>query len=152
VRSSRETELCERFPIHVVAEWPGNSPKTALAHYTQVSEDHYRKAVQHVSAEARTASQEGTGRSTDCESLRDVATPGVSVQGLPMTPTGFDLPPDSPGKTAVLPQGGAKSGADSGRSATIDPDLQRVIKAWPGLAEPVRRAVLALVEGAGKRT
>jgi hypothetical protein len=45
LRSSRETELAERFPIHVVAEWHGNSPKTALAHYTQVTEDHYQRAV-----------------------------------------------------------------------------------------------------------
>ena len=29
LRSSREMELAERFPIHVVAEWLGNSPKTA---------------------------------------------------------------------------------------------------------------------------
>ncbi len=65
-----------------------------------------------------------------------------------MTPTGFDLPQDSPGKTAVRPEGGAESGAVSGYLATTDPDLQRVIEAWPALAEPVRRAVLALVEGA----
>lgn len=46
LRSSRETELCERFPIHVVAEGLGNSPKTALAYSTQVTEDHYRRALQ----------------------------------------------------------------------------------------------------------
>lgn len=50
LRASRETELCERFPIHVVAEWLGNSPKTALAHYTQTTEDHYRRAVGEASA------------------------------------------------------------------------------------------------------
>jgi integrase len=57
LRSSRETELAETFPIHVVAEWLGNSPKTALAHYTQVTEEHYQKAlqkaVQQVDATAR---------------------------------------------------------------------------------------------------
>ncbi len=45
LRASRETELAEAFPIHVVAEWLGNSPKTALAHYTQTTEDHFRQAT-----------------------------------------------------------------------------------------------------------
>jgi hypothetical protein len=30
--------------------------------------------------------------------------------------------------------------------AEIDPDLAQVLAAWPDLAEPIRRAVLALVE------
>jgi hypothetical protein len=38
----------------------------------------------------------------------------------------------------------AKSGAVSD-----DPDLARVIDAWPGLPSDVRAAVLALVEGTG---
>src|SRR5262249_27074771 len=46
MRASRETELAEWFPISVVAEWLGNSPKTALAHYTQVTEEHFQKALQ----------------------------------------------------------------------------------------------------------
>jgi hypothetical protein len=30
----------------------------------------------------------------------------------------------------------------------LDPDLARVVMAWPDLAEPIRRAVLALVGSA----
>jgi hypothetical protein len=30
----------------------------------------------------------------------------------------------------------------------VDPDLARVLNAWPDLPEPIRRAVLALVETA----
>jgi hypothetical protein len=29
-----------------------------------------------------------------------------------------------------------------------DPDLSRVVAAWPMLAEPIRRAVLALIDSA----
>jgi len=70
LRSSRETELAESFPIHVVAEWLGNSPKTALAHYTQVTEEHYRKAlqnpVQQVAVLSRIDSQpDGSGSEQD---------------------------------------------------------------------------------------
>jgi hypothetical protein len=42
--------------------------------------------------------------------------------------------------------GGAKSGALSDRFTGIDPALQRLIDGWPSLREPIRRAILALVE------
>ena len=46
LRSSRETELAERFPIHVVTKWLGNSPKVALKHYLQTTEEHFAKALE----------------------------------------------------------------------------------------------------------
>ena len=46
LRASRETELAEDFPIHVVCEWMGNSQPVALKHYLQVTDDHYAEAVQ----------------------------------------------------------------------------------------------------------
>jgi hypothetical protein len=33
-------------------------------------------------------------------------------------------------------------------AAPDDPDLARIIAAWPTLAEPIRRAIMALVESA----
>ena len=44
-RSTRETELAERFPIHVVCEWIGNSQPVAAKHYLQVTDEHFQKAV-----------------------------------------------------------------------------------------------------------
>lgn len=44
LRSTRETELLERFPIQVVTSWLGNSPMVALRHYLQVTDDHYDAA------------------------------------------------------------------------------------------------------------
>jgi len=32
----------------------------------------------------------------------------------------------------------------------LDPDLARILDAWPNLSEPIRRAMLALVESAGR--
>ena len=46
MRASRETELVETFPSHVVAEWVGHSVTIANKHYLQVTEDHFAKAVQ----------------------------------------------------------------------------------------------------------
>jgi integrase len=45
LRATRETELMERFPVHVVCKWIGNSPKIAAQHYLQVTEDHVAAAT-----------------------------------------------------------------------------------------------------------
>jgi hypothetical protein len=36
------------------------------------------------------------------------------------------------------------------KQAENDPDLARILQAWPTLPEPIRRAILALVESAGQ--
>ena len=45
LRSTRETELADQFPIQVVCEWIGNTEAIAAKHYLQVTEDHFAKAV-----------------------------------------------------------------------------------------------------------
>ena len=45
LRSSRETELMQNHPIHVVSAWLGNTPKIAIAHYLQTLEADFDKAV-----------------------------------------------------------------------------------------------------------
>jgi integrase len=60
MRASRQTELEETFPTHVVCKWMGNSPKVAQKHYLQVTDSHFDKAVQNpvqqASAHPRNAS------------------------------------------------------------------------------------------------
>ena len=46
LRSTRQTELAERWPAHVVCAWLGNSRKVAHEHYLQVTEEHFERAVQ----------------------------------------------------------------------------------------------------------
>jgi len=45
LRATRETELAETFPIHVVCAWIGNSQAVARKHYLQVTEEHFQRAV-----------------------------------------------------------------------------------------------------------
>ena len=45
LRSSRETELIERFPIQTVVSWIGNSPAVALQSYLQVRESDFEQAL-----------------------------------------------------------------------------------------------------------
>ena len=46
LRSTRETELAETFPMHVVCKWIGNSQPVAAAHYLQLTDEHFERAVQ----------------------------------------------------------------------------------------------------------
>ena len=63
LRASRQTELEDQFPSHVVCAWLGNSVKVAAKHYLQVLDSHFTKAtgpavhnpVQFTAALARTA-------------------------------------------------------------------------------------------------
>ena len=51
LRSTRQTELAEKYPIHVVCSWLGNSRAVAQAHYLQVTDAHFDQAVQKVADE-----------------------------------------------------------------------------------------------------
>ncbi len=46
LRSSRQTELTEKFPSHVVTAWLGNSERIAEKHYLQVLDSHFARAAQ----------------------------------------------------------------------------------------------------------
>src|SRR6516164_7776471 len=45
LRSSRETELLESFPVHVVALWMGHDAKVSLKHYAQTTDEHFDRAA-----------------------------------------------------------------------------------------------------------
>jgi hypothetical protein len=45
LRKSRETELCQDFPIHVVTAWLGNTPKIALKHYLMTTDADFAKST-----------------------------------------------------------------------------------------------------------
>jgi len=45
LRSTRETELAEVFPLHVVTKWLGNSQLVAARHYLQTTDEHYERAA-----------------------------------------------------------------------------------------------------------
>ncbi len=45
LRSTRETELAEQYPLHVVVAWLGNSQPVAAKHYLQVTAEHFERAI-----------------------------------------------------------------------------------------------------------
>ena len=50
LRASRQTELADKFPAHVVARWLGNSSAIVERHYLQTIEAHYEAACQPICA------------------------------------------------------------------------------------------------------
>jgi hypothetical protein len=71
------------------------------------------------------------------------------------TPRRTRTTPESSGKTGDSETRGAESGAlrDDPAPATPhdDPDLTRLVRVWPDLPEPIRRAVVALIDAGGGR-
>jgi integrase len=45
LRGSLETELAQDHPVHVVAQWLGNTPRIAAAHYLQVRDSDFDRAL-----------------------------------------------------------------------------------------------------------
>ncbi len=44
LRSSCETDLATRFPVHVACSWIGNSVGVAMRHYLQITDEHFAMA------------------------------------------------------------------------------------------------------------
>ena len=86
LRSSRETELVERFPLHVVTAWLGNTARIAQKHYLQVTDDHFARGaksgavalqnpVQQPAAASRTKPQDSPQPDAGCELVPCLAAP-----------------------------------------------------------------------------
>lgn len=61
LRGSAETDLAQRFPIHVCAAWLGHSPKIATEHYLSVTDDDYRKAINGIGEKSAAESAASNG-------------------------------------------------------------------------------------------
>ncbi len=103
LRSTRETELAESYPLHVVCAWIGNSQPVAAKHYLQVTEAHFdraageggalQNALQQSAALPRTASHEENTEIDNpgtCQEIRKNATPCESAESHEMGDTGLE--------------------------------------------------------------
>lgn len=57
MRSSRETELAETYPLHVVTAWLGNSKAIAARHYLQLRDSDFERAIQAPTSAAQNPAQ-----------------------------------------------------------------------------------------------
>jgi len=80
LRSTRETELAEEYPMHVVCYWIGNSQAVAKRHYLQTTEEHFAKAAQnpaqHTTQDVGTSRQ---GPEQECENPEENDNPRIPL-------------------------------------------------------------------------
>ena len=71
LRSTRRTELQERFPSHVVDAWLGHSTKTAETHYLQVTLDHFAAGAATTTGNAPESKKRSVGNAEEkCRAVR----------------------------------------------------------------------------------
>ena len=80
LRSSRQTELDEKFPSHVVCDWLGTSEDIARKHYLQTTDDHFARAASDDSEAKQNPKQLAAvlGRSNSQPKLTDTENAGKS--------------------------------------------------------------------------
>jgi site-specific recombinase XerD len=121
LRASRETELTETYPLHVVCAWIGNSPRVAHEHYLMVHDAFFdsasgqkdHKAAQQMSADNRDV-RKAAGDGSD---LHGVATGCDALQRNEYPRQGPKYPQKSIETQDISRSGGAPSGAHVARRA-----------------------------------
>ncbi len=107
LRATRETELADSFPSHVVTAWIGNSVQVAVKHYLQITDDYFARAagdsalqnaLQHAHAPGGNGAHAVPGQNGNpatCRSLRKDAAPCNGHGAAGMGQSGLE-PPTSP--------------------------------------------------------
>ncbi len=86
LRASRQTELCQRFPIHVVCAWLGNSQLVAAKHYLQVTDGDFERAAASNQTADEQATQNPTRNPTQYTALYSGIEPQAEMAAHEKTP------------------------------------------------------------------
>lgn len=99
LRSSCETDLATRLPLHVACEWIGNSELIAARHYLKVTDEHYRQGSGE--GAVKSAADSAGLRRTDSEQSDHENAETALLTRFPVSPIPprvGELPADSRGK------------------------------------------------------
>jgi integrase len=157
MRGTRQTELEDRFPTHVVCAWLGNSESIARKHYLRVTEDHFDLATG-AKSDVTPSRNDGLGRgATGNASTRTdphETTEALEVQGF----AADDLLPGAPSCVPVrvqnYPQGGYNTsrfpvGKRTPTPRSVQNQAQSLLQAHGG---DVAAAIAALQAAADSRS
>lgn len=148
LRSTRETELMEVYPSHVVVSWIGHSEKVARQHYLQTTDAHFERATSKALAPPAAPQTPGTAETGQPENEQTPEKPSVlrgSADRYVETsyPVGTRTKAETVVNSALCEMPGPTGGP-------IRPDLQTVIDAWPRLNEATRAKILRDVQRASR--
>ena len=97
LRSTRETELAESFPIHVVCAWMGNSKPVADRHYLQVTDEHFQRGAKSGALEAQNQVQQaGEGQCVE-ENEKSKGADDAGLNARAVSTSHHDAPPCTAG-------------------------------------------------------
>ncbi len=96
LRSTRETELAEDYPMHVVCAWIGNSQPVAAKHYLQLTDEHFARAIDNQSEERIQAAQNPAQKAHEKTGNGRNAVPAADERGA-VPSGGFSGFPESSG-------------------------------------------------------
>lgn len=153
LRASRQTELEECFPSHVVCRWMGNSETVARDHYLQTTEEHFlagstmatESPSEKAARKAARKTPEGEGKARN-RNIRNAENPTTSrvfhkSTGADGNRTTVTFRP----KMANSRQGGVKSGAlDKDICQDDDDGPARLVVAWHSLPDDVKAEIMRL--------
>ena len=150
LRSTRRTELQERFPDHVLNEWLGHSSKVAAKHYLQVTEQHWSDASEFDSLASSLTSSLASGTASTTSNPQTIKKPSdllgsdgnrVTLRAIQVTPTGLEHAYNSQGNIDVRD---AVPLPVPLQSSIHSSELAELVELWPALSDPQRVKVLRL--------
>lgn len=151
LRSTRETELVETYPIHVVTGWLGNTASVAQKHYLQTTEEHFEKATQNPTQQASA----GPGNASLFASPilnRTAETPEkAEFTGVSSYPAGTRIASENAGETSRFPKGDAESDASDVRTGAAWQQVRALISTCPDLPVKVRQKLVSLGDHEAQR-
>ena len=95
LRATRQTELADSYPAHVVCSWLGNTKGVAMKHYLQTTEEHFEAAT--ISEQKATAPKAAQNAA---QSVHATAR-NEQKEGCKRNPTAQRKPPVLQGETSV---------------------------------------------------
>ncbi len=90
LRATRQTELEDEFPSHVVCKWLGNSEKVAREHYLHTTDNHFAKAVQQPAASCGSEEKPEERSPAKPLEVEGLARPRDRMPSCSVHPAGFE--------------------------------------------------------------
>lgn len=152
LRMSRQTELQNSFPTHVVCKWLGNSAQVAQKHYLKVTAEHFEQAVGGWKSAANALQQNAA---QGCKALK-TSEQAIAVTRSPATRNSFPqvyaescewtILDDNTLKKAGKNSLSAECAANALRQLSECPFLLDLVELWEDVPIEIRNSIISAYE------